>query len=297
MGSVSNTNPWVAPNAVLKDCSQGICSMYCPQWCYIMYSPPPPSIVLGDDSDDDDASSGFQFSPLIVAVIGILASTFILVTYYTVISRFCRNRGRINDPNYQENRSTNDDSLNNNESSQASATYGMDEAQIKSITVCKYVKNGGLVEGSDCSVCLSEFQENESLRLLPKCNHAFHLPCIDTWLKSQASCPLCRSNIVFNNNSNNPNLSESGSALAEVPHPQPARVSVNSLEYQQGSDDVVTIIVQSSQQSLQQQQAVVDFGNEVQVKWPNVASANNNTSQRRLSVADILNQDDEADDV
>ncbi|MED6149734.1 hypothetical protein PIB30_065395 [Stylosanthes scabra] len=308
MGSVSNTNPWVAPNAVLKDCSQGICSMYCPQWCYIMYSPPPPSIVLGDDSDDDDASSGFQFSPLIVAVIGILASTFILVTYYTVISRFCRNRGRINDPNYQENRSSNDDSLNNNESSLASATYGMDEAQIKSITVCKYVKNGGLVEGSDCSVCLCEFQEDESLRLLPKCNHAFHLPCIDTWLKSQASCPLCRSNIVFNNNSNNPNLSESDSA--EIPHPPPARVSVNSLEYQQRSDDIVTIIIHSSQQSSQrqqQQEVVVDFGNEVQVKWPNVASANNNnngenlnrhsTSQRRLSVADILNQDHEADDV
>ncbi|KAL4307334.1 hypothetical protein HN51_041676 [Arachis hypogaea] len=284
MGSVSNTNPWVAPNSVLKDCSQGICSMYCPQWCYIMYSPPPPSIVLGDGSDDDDSSSGFQFSPLIVAVIGILASTFILVTYYTVISRFCRNRGRVND---QANHS-NDDTVNNNEPSQVAATSGMDEAQIKSITVCKYIKNGGLVEGSDCSVCLSEFQENESLRLLPKCNHAFHLPCIDTWLKSQASCPLCRSNIVFSNNNSNP--SHSDSALTQIPHPPPATVSVNSLEYQQRSDDVVAIIVQSSQH----QQVVVDFGSQVQVKWPNVESANN-LDQRRLSVADILNQNDEAD--
>ncbi|QHN89072.1 E3 ubiquitin-protein ligase [Arachis hypogaea] len=91
-----------------------------------MYSPPPPSIVLGDGSDDDDSSSGFQFSPLIVAVIGILASTFILVTYYTVISRFCRNRGRVND---QANHS-NDDTVNNNEPSQVAATSGMDEAQI-----------------------------------------------------------------------------------------------------------------------------------------------------------------------
>lgn len=48
------------------------------------------------------------------------------------------------------------------------------------------------MESSDCSVCLSEFQENERLRLLPECSHAFHVPCIDTWLKSHSNCPLCR---------------------------------------------------------------------------------------------------------
>ncbi|GFQ06016.1 RING-H2 finger protein atl52, partial [Phtheirospermum japonicum] len=54
----------------------------------------------------------------------------------------------------------------------------------------------GLIEGTECAVCLSEFRENESLRLLPKCRHAFHLPCIDTWLRSQSSCPLCRAGVV-----------------------------------------------------------------------------------------------------
>lgn len=76
------------------------------------------------------------------------------------------------------------------------ATTGLDEAFIKSITVCKYKKGDGLVELTDCSVCLSEFQEGESLRLLPKCSHAFHLPCIDIWLKSHSNCPLCRAGIV-----------------------------------------------------------------------------------------------------
>ncbi|KAK7316910.1 hypothetical protein RJT34_00718 [Clitoria ternatea] len=177
--------------------------MYCPQWCYILYSPPPPAIIF-DNTDEPNSSPSFEFSPLIVAIIGILASTFILVTYYTIISRFCRCRARP------------DPEIATAESAQAASdSGGLDEALIKSIAVCKYNRGGGLVEGVECCVCLSEFEENQSLRLLPKCNHAFHLPCIDTWLMSNSTCPLCRSSITIpsmepppsvrieNNNANN----------------------------------------------------------------------------------------------
>ncbi|OIV96193.1 hypothetical protein TanjilG_14870 [Lupinus angustifolius] len=77
-------------------------------------------------------------------------------------------------------------------------TNGLHESIISAITVCKYKKGEGLIEGTECSVCLSEFQEDESLRLLPKCHHAFHLPCIDTWLASHTNCPMCRAPIVTN---------------------------------------------------------------------------------------------------
>ncbi|XP_052170435.1 E3 ubiquitin-protein ligase ATL42-like [Diospyros lotus] len=40
--------------------------------------------------------------------------------------------------------------------------------------------------------CLSKFEDSEVLRLLPKCRHAFHMDCIDKWLESRCSCPLCR---------------------------------------------------------------------------------------------------------
>ena len=172
MGSVGNSDPWT-PYDRYKDCTQGICNEFCPQWCYIIFPPPPPT--------DDD--SGTDFSPLILAVIGTLASAFLLVIYFTFISKYCRRRGgrtvdqMFNDPTWQV------------------ASAGLAEDLIRSITVYKYKKNGGVVEGTDCSVCLSEFEDGEKLRLLPKCNHAFHLPCIDTWLKSHSSCPLCRFDI------------------------------------------------------------------------------------------------------
>ncbi|XP_058751916.1 E3 ubiquitin-protein ligase RING1-like [Vicia villosa] len=78
-------------------------------------------------------------------------------------------------------------------------TQGLQQSVINAINVCKYKKGEGLIEGTDCSVCLSEFEEEESLRLLPKCHHAFHLPCIDTWLSSHTNCPMCRAPIVSTN--------------------------------------------------------------------------------------------------
>ncbi|XP_048226256.1 RING-H2 finger protein ATL51 isoform X2 [Ricinus communis] len=186
MGSVGNQNPW-APYDTYKDCTQGICSIYCPQWCYIIFPPPPPFNLGGSD---DGGDSGTDFSPLIIAIIGILASAFILVSYYTIISKYCRRRNNDEDSMTYEV---------SNESLQGAGNGGLDETLIKSITVRIYKKGDGFIEGMDCSVCLTEFQENDSLRLLPKCNHAFHLPCIDTWLKSHASCPLCRAHIASAN--------------------------------------------------------------------------------------------------
>ncbi|XP_061365744.1 E3 ubiquitin-protein ligase RING1-like [Gastrolobium bilobum] len=75
-------------------------------------------------------------------------------------------------------------------------TVGLNQSVIDSVTVFKYRKEEGLIDGTECSVCLGEFQQEESLRLLPKCSHAFHIPCIDTWLRSHKNCPLCRAPVV-----------------------------------------------------------------------------------------------------
>nr|DAD22695.1 TPA_asm: hypothetical protein HUJ06_024158 [Nelumbo nucifera] len=45
---------------------------------------------------------------------------------------------------------------------------------------------------SDCAICLEVLREDEDCRVLPGCNHRFHISCIDSWLSISSSCPVCR---------------------------------------------------------------------------------------------------------
>lgn len=49
---------------------------------------------------------------------------------------------------------------------------------------------GAAEEG--CVICLSEFESGDDLTVLPKCNHGFHVMCIEGWWKEFHSCPTCR---------------------------------------------------------------------------------------------------------
>ncbi|BAT76115.1 RING-H2 finger protein [Vigna angularis] len=82
---------------------------------------------------------------------------------------------------------------------------GIDQALIDALPVFHYQDLLGSKEPFDCAVCLCEFSEDDKLRLLPMCTHAFHMTCLDTWLLSNSTCPLCRaslSNYVENQNEN-----------------------------------------------------------------------------------------------
>ncbi|KAG8363477.1 hypothetical protein BUALT_Bualt19G0026500 [Buddleja alternifolia] len=64
----------------------------------------------------------------------------------------------------------------------------------------KYHKNIEKPEKSSsdvqqCYICLADYEDGDKLRVLP-CNHEFHVPCIDKWLKEvNRVCPLCRHNV------------------------------------------------------------------------------------------------------
>lgn len=51
----------------------------------------------------------------------------------------------------------------------------------------------------ECCVCLSAYDDGAELRELP-CNHLFHCTCIDRWLLINATCPLCKFNILRSGN-------------------------------------------------------------------------------------------------
>ncbi|KAG6507287.1 E3 ubiquitin-protein ligase Os04g0590900-like [Zingiber officinale] len=166
---------WV-PYLPTRDCFMGFCSVYCPQWCYVLLPPPPPPL----------ASSSANASAIFFAAIGILAGALLLLCYRAFASHHCLWLDR-----YYQTRFPGD-----NAGGQSTWPNGLDEALIRKIAVHEYRLGDGAVHGTVCAVCLSEFLEAERLRLLPKCGHAFHLPCIDAWLSSRSNCPLCRSNIA-----------------------------------------------------------------------------------------------------
>lgn len=79
------------------------------------------------------------------------------------------------------------------------AGRGLDPALIETFPTLVYseVKEHKIGKSAlECAVCLSEFEDHETLRLIPKCDHVFHPDCIDAWFVSHTTCPVCRANLA-----------------------------------------------------------------------------------------------------
>ncbi|XWS16098.1 hypothetical protein CRYUN_Cryun34aG0056400 [Craigia yunnanensis] len=74
-------------------------------------------------------------------------------------------------------------------------TKGLDPTILASLPVLMF-RQKEFKEGLECAVCLCELVEGEKARLLPKCNHGFHVDCIDMWFQSHSTCPLCRNPVA-----------------------------------------------------------------------------------------------------
>lgn len=78
------------------------------------------------------------------------------------------------------------------------ARHGLDKEVIESFPFFLYseVKELKIGKGGvECAICLNEFEDEETLRWMPPCSHTFHTNCIDVWLSSRSTCPVCRANL------------------------------------------------------------------------------------------------------
>ncbi|MED6216931.1 hypothetical protein PIB30_012659 [Stylosanthes scabra] len=71
--------------------------------------------------------------------------------------------------------------------------HGLERTTVAKFPTKKYSdKFFSAAENSQCTVCLSEYQGEDILRILPYCGHSFHVTCIDLWLQQNSTCPVCR---------------------------------------------------------------------------------------------------------
>ncbi|XP_010534988.1 PREDICTED: RING-H2 finger protein ATL60 [Tarenaya hassleriana] len=75
-----------------------------------------------------------------------------------------------------------------------SLSSGLDPSILGSIPVLVFNPHD-FKDGLECAVCLSELLDGDKARLLPSCNHGFHVDCIDMWFQSHSTCPLCRNTV------------------------------------------------------------------------------------------------------
>ncbi|PWA91407.1 zinc finger, RING/FYVE/PHD-type [Artemisia annua] len=139
-----------------------------------------------------------QFPILAIAALCIVATAFLLVTYYFFVTRGCFHWQQMNVlRRFSLSRERyNPDPLSSTYSTPPWGGRGLDEALIREIPIWQYTESEGAKRSLyECVVCLNDFQEMDTLRILPSCNHAFHLDCIDIWLQNNANCPLCRLSI------------------------------------------------------------------------------------------------------
>ena len=52
-----------------------------------------------------------------------------------------------------------------------------------------------LLEDRECAICLCPYEDDQPLKRL-FCRHHYHSACIDQWLSTKSTCPLCNSNVL-----------------------------------------------------------------------------------------------------
>uniref|UniRef100_A0ACD5U1Z7 Uncharacterized protein n=1 Tax=Avena sativa TaxID=4498 RepID=A0ACD5U1Z7_AVESA len=145
------------------------------------------SVRYGDVGDSNFALHG-RAVPLLV---GLLALIVALVAVCLYLHWVCGRRHRRQQAD-----------LEASSSSAAAASPGLDADAINGLPVTLYSpphttgqKGGGGEEEereAECSICISALAAGDKVKALPPCGHCFHPDCVDAWLRSHASCPLCR---------------------------------------------------------------------------------------------------------
>ncbi|CAM0871817.1 unnamed protein product [Alopecurus aequalis] len=140
------------------------------------------------------------FTPTTIIVLIVLIAALVLLTLFSLyINRCARAQPLPRRPSRDAapNRSVDAAAVHSDQCH----PRGLDRELVESFPTAVYgdvkahmaiTKSGTL----ECAVCLAEFADADELRVLPACCHVFHPDCIDPWLASAVTCPLCRADLT-----------------------------------------------------------------------------------------------------
>jgi len=76
-------------------------------------------------------------------------------------------------------------------------TNGIEQATIDRLPVHSITAEDVLSPDGDhlCSICLAPYEEGDDVRIV-MCMHKFHKRCIDPWLRTHPTCPVCKNRAV-----------------------------------------------------------------------------------------------------
>ncbi|KAG2290344.1 hypothetical protein Bca52824_049948 [Brassica carinata] len=106
---------------------------------------------------------------------------------------------------------------------------GLGKVAIASLPTFVVGVNGDDVPATECAVCLALLEEKDTARMLPNCKHVFHMTCVDTWLTTHSTCPICRTEV------------EPSQRLEPEPREGPVGDGASSSEYKSSGSTVVRL--------------------------------------------------------
>ncbi|XP_022856224.1 E3 ubiquitin-protein ligase ATL6-like [Olea europaea var. sylvestris] len=149
--------------------------------------------LVGAQSTPPGDNNGYQyakFNPSMAIIIVVLIAALFFMGFFSIYIRHCSDdsgaAGSVRQALSIRTR-------------RAAAARGLDASVLETFPTFSYseVKDHKIGKGAlECAVCLNEFEDDETIRLIPKCDHVFHPQCIDAWLESHVTCPVCRANLV-----------------------------------------------------------------------------------------------------
>ncbi|XP_022744504.1 E3 ubiquitin-protein ligase ATL6-like [Durio zibethinus] len=155
---------------------------------FFLLSPPPSSAQPTNQTDERYPYA--RFTPSLAIIVSALVAVLFFMGFFSIYIRNCSDTnasgGSVRPVTGGAGRSRH-------------GTRGLDASVIETFPTMVYseVKVHKIGKGAlECAVCLNEFDDDETLRLIPKCDHVFHPECIDAWLASHTTCPVCRANLA-----------------------------------------------------------------------------------------------------